>query len=110
MRNKEDLRRWPRHTFESPVKVTVDNKAIDATGIDLSEGGMKLIAPFSPKLDEQLQMDIQIENVCLKPLVKVRRVELDKESPSFRTLALQFLYLSHEEKRNLHKLLIDISR
>lgn len=54
---RPDRRRWKRHSFNLPVRLTTDSAVIDGRGIRMSEGGIYLFSASNLKLGSRVQID-----------------------------------------------------
>ena len=108
MDEEKDDRKWKRYSYQVPISVsTRDNPSFQASTLDISGGGIKLLSPQSFEEEKQIPLTIRIEDVTIHPLVKIRRVE--EETPGNYSMALQFLHLPHDEKKLLEKILYRLS-
>lgn len=108
--NENSIRIWPRYSHQVSAEIALDDdQVVKAYTVDLSEGGMKILAPLSLEEGQQIQINISFQGIKLRPLVKVRRSKKQKKLPGISLLALQFLHLSHDEKIQLHKLFYQFS-
>jgi hypothetical protein len=54
---RPERRRWKRHTFNVPVRLTTDSAVLDGRGIRMSEGGIYFFSASNLELGSKIKVD-----------------------------------------------------